>query len=418
MKKNLLIALTLLSTTFNFAQEKELKTLKAEQAKYKNFGSKEERAIFESHFKTIEHTITQGFTKENFIVDAKFTTYFQKIFNRLKTANQYLDLGDPMAYVVKQNAPNATSLGYNYYLIYSGLFHLTENEHQLAAILGHEIAHNYLNHIQQDIQKEAEFVKDFKKELKSIKKNEFIKLIKSQDEIIQKKYDLASQSRAKEIQADSLGFILYTNAKYPASEYLHMLHRLEEFDQKNTSIIKDSTYHQLFEIEDIHLNPTWLNLEKDELFSGLTFTEHVNQDSINTHPNTLDRIKWVKEKFSIHEANHEIEKASGEFLALKDVVKNEFYQTFFHNNNYAIALYLLVLEKQEGSNRKDLDQTIAQAFLKLYDSRLNHAFNKYVPVANANDEDEDYNKFLHFLWNLSTTDLKKIGDYYTKKAAL
>lgn len=424
MKKTLLIILTIVCNSLlnaqmntNYSKELELKELQSVKSKYRNFETKLERDIYDQHFRLMEHHIEKGFNKDQFIFDKNFTSFIQKIFSELQNSNKNYKIDNSRFFIIKNNIPNASSFGFDYYSIYNGLFNLVENEYQLAAVISHEIAHNYLNHITEEIKQNAEFVKDFKKEIKSIKKSEFIKLIKSQDEIIQKKYDLANQSRQKEISADSLGFIIYSNANYPKSEYLEMLNRLEKFNTPNTKILNDSIYYQLYEPAGITIKPKWLKLEKDNIFDGLSFTEHIDKDSIKSHPNTSDRKKWIQEKFKIEKIKDEVVKPSKEFADLKNIVFSDFYNTMFFNENYGNAIYLLMNDKQYKTDRKDIDLNLGIAFTKLYEGRLNHQFNKYVSIANANDEDKDYNRFLHFLWSLNTSDLKIIGDYYTKKAA-
>lgn len=421
MKKALLFTLLIFVSTITFAQstskENSLKDLKLIQNKHRNFDNKIEREIYDRNFKSLEYSIEKGFTKDEFIVDKNFTNFIQKIFSEITRANSSYQLNNPNFFIVKNNIPNASSFGFDYYMLYNGLFNLAENEYQIAAVLGHEMAHNYLNHSIEEIKQEASFLIDFKKEIKSIKKQEFIRLIKSQDEIIQKKYDLANQSRLKEIAADSLGFVFYSNANFPKSEYLEMLNRLDQYNTKNTIILKDSTYYNLFSSAGISINPKWLKLEKEELFAGLTFTEHVDQDSVKTHPNTNERKQWIAEKFKVENIKTEVVKPSVEFIQLKNKVVEDFYNTMFLNDSFGDALYLLFNEKQNKSERNDLDKNIGIVFTKLHEARLKHEFNKYVTIADANDEDADYHKFLNFLWNLSTNDLKIIGEYYTKKTA-
>ena len=87
-------------------------------------------------------------------------------------------------------------------------------------------------------------------------------------------------------------------------------------------------------------------------------------------------------------------------------------------NNYDYALYTIMNQKQKGNNDPKLDELLVEIFDKLHESRLKHEFNKYVSIANANDEDTDYHRFLNFLWNLPTPELKLIANYYKEKAAI
>ena len=355
--------------------------------------------------------------KENFVLDLEYKKFIDQLFHQFVTQNKEYQLGSPTPYIVKANTANAASAGFDYYFVNSGILRYLDNEYQLAAVIGHELAHNYLNHSKESIKREAEFYRDFKKELRSLKRSEMIKLIKSQDEVIQKKYDMAVLSRKKEIAADSLGFVFYSKLNFPKSEYLGLLKKFEAIDAEEFKTTKDDTYQQLFEVNGVKIKPKWLKFEKDELFAGLTFTEHIDKDSVKSHPNTKDRKEWVIKNFKLDENETSKIEASEAFLQLKDKMIQQKYDTYFHNDNYATALYYLAQEKQEGSTRKDLDMYFGLAFLKLYDGRLKHEFNKYVPIADTNDEDQDFHRFLNFLWNIPTPDLKTIGDYYMKKAA-
>src|SRR5262249_55206792 len=49
-------------------------------------------------------------------------------------------------YVVMKNVPNAFALANGTFVIHSGMFDVVENEAQLAAVIGHEIAHATQEH--------------------------------------------------------------------------------------------------------------------------------------------------------------------------------------------------------------------------------------------------------------------------------
>lgn len=425
MKKFIFLTFTLFSTAFlraqhsnDLAKEKEINLLKTNQSKFRNFENKIERKIYDDHFKSVEERITKGYTKNQFILDPSYSDFVQQIFQLFIQKNTQYQLGNPKSYIIDHNVPNASSAGFDYYFINSGIIRYLDNEYQLAAVIGHELAHNYLNHTRESIVQEAEFVQDFKKEFRSLKRSEMIKLIKSQDEVIQKKYDLANQSRKKEITADSLGYIFYKNLGYPETEYFNLLNKLQELDKNHFYTIKDETYYQIFEVDELKIKPKWLKLEKNELFAGLNFTEHIDKDSISSHPNTNDRKEWLVNQFKLSSDNSRPKEASETYNTLKQKAIDQYYNTLFINDMYGFALYHIINAKQNNVDRKDLDTNLGVIFHKLYEARTKHEFNKYIPIADPNDEDEDYHKFLNFVWNIPTPDFKILGEYYTKKAAL
>ena len=424
MKKIIFLTLTLLFSSSLFAQnakfeakDREINQLKTNQEKFKNFKNKTEVKIYDNHFKNIESRIIKGYTKDYFILDKSYSDFIEQVFQSFIKKNPQYQLGNPKTYIVDHNIPNASSAGFDYYFINSGIIRYLDNEYQLAAVIGHEIAHNYLNHSRESIIQEAEFVQDFKKEFRSLKRSEMIKLIKSQDEVIQKKYDLASQSRKKEITADSLGFVFYKNLGYPEAEYSNLLNKLQDLDKDEYYTIKDETYYELFEVNDLKIKPKWLKLEKNELFAGLNFTEHIDKDSISSHPNTNDRKEWLINQFKLSSEKTEAKEPSETYKTLKLKAVDNYYNTLFVNDYYGFALYHIINAKQNKSERNDLDNNLGLIFNKLHEARTRHEFNKYIQIADANDKDEDYNRFLNFVWNIPTPDLKTLAEYYTKKAA-
>jgi Putative Zn-dependent protease, contains TPR repeats len=253
MKKQILLVLFLSLLSYGNAQVKndvirdnEIKKLKLIQTKYRDFESKLEREIYDEYFLDVEKKITKGYNENYISTDKEYNQLVKELFHNFKKQNPTYHFNEANAYVINDNTPNAFTTGFDYFFVNTGMFNLIDNEYQLAAVIGHELAHNYLKHSRESILQHAEFTKDFQKKMKSVKQSEMIKLIQSQDEVIQKKYDLATQSRKKEIAADSLGFVFYSNLNYPKEEYLNLLNKLKTLDQEVFYTIKEETYRQIF----------------------------------------------------------------------------------------------------------------------------------------------------------------------------
>ena len=406
--------LLLIQSVYPQTKELDSKYIKNIKSTLSNFKSKEEKKEYDNYFEFLEHQISLNYTKNNYVLDSDYQKITQNTFQLINSKNADLQINKNKFYIIKSNIPNASSLGFNVYFIESGLFNLLDNQFQFAAVICHEIAHNQLNHTRLAIEQDAEFEKDFKREIKSIKRQDFLKLIKSQNEVIQKKYDLAEQSRKKEISADSLGYILYKNLNYPKSEYFHLLKKIEEFDS-DKFILDDSIYAYLFDLPEQKFNSKSIKIEKNLLFEGLSFTEYIDKDSIRTHPNLNDRLNWIQKNFQEDFTKQNV-MSSVDFENIKAKEIENYYENYIHNEEYTTALLQLMYEKQNHSNRTDLDKYIGMIFSKLYESRKSLKFNKYVAQVDANDKNINKHKLLSFLWNLTNDELKNIGEYYTKKA--
>lgn len=392
-------------------KEKDLQYVQDLASPFKKTKDKIERAIYSNHFKSIEHRISRGYHNGIFIQDAASIDFLNQSFQAIFKANSILKNQSFKFFLERNNVPNAYSTGSYLYFIHTGLFNYMDNEQQLMAVLCHEIAHDYLRHTEESIVQYAEFEKDFKREFKSLKRKELLKLIKSQDEILKQKYDLADQSRKKEIAADSLGFIFFKNLNYHPEEYYMALKNMERFDVDEAQKIQDSMYIHLFDLPGQAFQEKWLRIEKDDFFSGLSFTEHVDEDSIQSHPNLIDRVNWLHTKFQL-QPQEKSRTASPLFLELKQKTEADFYPTFYAKKQYGVALYYLICQVQSNENTKDAAANLGLIFKQLYESRLNYTFNKYVPQVEQNSTDKAWQTFTAFLWNLNNEELKYIGEHY------
>ena len=128
-----------------------------------------------------------------------------------------------------------------------------------------------------------------------------------------------------------------------------------------------------------------------------------------------DRLNWIQKNFQEDFTKQNVT-PSAEFENVKAKEIQNYYENYIHNEEYTTALLELMYEKQNHSNRTDLDKYIGIIFTKLNEGRKSLKFNKYVAQVDANDKNINKQKLLSFLWSLTNDELKNIGEYYTKKA--
>lgn len=420
LRLGLIIFLFALNCAFSQTKEQLIKNdaryIKELLKTQKRGKDKIEKEVFDQFYNSLQHRISRGYEKDNFILDEDYLNFIHHSFQRIYDSNEIIKDKKFKFYLEKENLPNASSAGHHLYFINSGLFSIAENDEQFIAVICHEIAHDYLKHVEKSLIQKAEFRKDFNREMKSIKRRDFLKLIKSQDEVLRKKYDLAAQSRAEEIEADSLGFIFYSRLGFDPNEYYKVLMNLNDWQEKEENkSIQDSIYRYLFDLPELDFDENWLEIDYNDPFQGLTFTEHIDKDSISTHPNLKDRIEWLQNKFNIQD-EMKSSSASDGFLELKNKTSTDFFDIFYTNQEYGIALYELLYRIQENSEQIDKNKHLGFIFTQLYESKMNYTFNKYIPQYDRNSDDLDFQKFVNFLWKLSNEEIKTIGQYYNSKA--
>ena len=86
--------------------------------------------------------------KEKLVKNPKIVKRVERVFNRLVKAlpPKFQKLYDWKVYVIDKNVINAFALPNGNIFVYKGLVDFVDNDDQLAAVLGHEIAHVILRH--------------------------------------------------------------------------------------------------------------------------------------------------------------------------------------------------------------------------------------------------------------------------------
>jgi predicted Zn-dependent protease len=139
---------------------------------------------------------------------------------------------------------NAYSLPGGYVLLTKGLLEKIKNESELAAVMGHEIAHINQKHIFNTVRKEREV--GFAETLSSILSMGKASMGSAMTQAIGESVQLLTQTGMKteqEFEADEYGILFATQAGYKAQDYLNLLERL----QKNSSTTNLSNTHPPFE---------------------------------------------------------------------------------------------------------------------------------------------------------------------------
>lgn len=124
---------------------------------------------------------------------------------------------------------NAYSLPGGYVLLTRGLLARIKNESELAAVMGHEIAHINQRHIFATVRKDREV--GFEETLSSILSMGKANIGSAMNQALGESMQLLTQTGMKvekEFEADEYGIFFATQAGYQADDYLQLLTRLKE----------------------------------------------------------------------------------------------------------------------------------------------------------------------------------------------
>lgn len=247
------------------------------------------------------------------------TLYLNKILGTLLQNDKVLK-DKIKLYCLKSEITNAFSTADGFVFVSMGLVSQCSNEAELAFTLAHEVAHYVKRHGVTD--------KDQRKA------NDDIDNYLSQH----------ARSREQELEADSLGYEIYSRSPYALGCVVAIFDVLQygylPFDEIDFG-------RNIFENEYYKFNDKYFL----ESVTPITLRES-SVDTFSTHPNIAVRKEAISKR--LNEANvdnNDCQEPSAEFLKVRQLARYEVIREQISNDNYLKALYnILVLQHLKDTN--------------------------------------------------------------------
>jgi len=355
---------------------------------------------FESQVKNKDFTF-------NSVFDAKVKSLIERLRKNNSQIPQNLKI-----LIAKNNTPNAYCFADGTFVINMGLFNWLNNDDQLASVISHELGHKitqhtlktFLNMINQD-QMDKLVVQDIKST--KINRNQ-----RAFDVLKNRIYQKGAKNRKQEMEADSLGYVVFKNSDFKNTEFINALKRLEDFDTISPRPLKVETYKKFFNLPKQEFKDKWLAKEDFSLYNYNHFNEKLNKDSLKSHPEVMRRINNLKKIFPELKTDVADEKASESYATLEKIAKMETLPNFYHSEDYGLGIYTSLQFLQDGEEEQYYRSWLGKCFYKIYEARKNYNLNRYLDRVDPKNQSESYQQFLNFMWNLSLDEIKNIADYY------
>ncbi len=307
--------------------------------------------------------------------------------------------------------PNAACYGDGMFEINLGLLSQLDSSDELAFIICHEIAHKILNHVLNRVTKGVTTInsEETKDKIKRIKKEKYGRTRAALSLIDDINIDMLDYSKEVEAQADSLGFVLFSNTKYLK---VHALTSLQKLETKDEMIFHHNVkIDSVFNFQEYPFKKYWLK-EEISLFDT---QEKINDfslvsDTLKTHPEIEFRVEKLINDFNLNKNTQDVKNGDNVYKNLKTLANKQCVQSTFDLNFLDLALYQLI-EKNEN-NEISIDYYYAKMseLLKLiYLAKKKHELGKYVPQKNSLSDEEQLNKIRLFLHNLELNEVARIG---------
>lgn len=384
------------------------------QASFKKEFKKKMRLEVSAAYKDLQEDFEKNVEKKRLIFDTDFNTYIDSLKQVLITGNPSLNANNLHIYLSRHNAPNALNMGNGIIILNIGLFKYLENEDQLASVISHEIAHQSLEHVKQNIVYKAALNTSKEKQqlAKTIKKekyNQYDKAFGIMKELI---YANSKLHKKQELEADSLGFEYFNKTSFTKIDFIKALERLEELDTLPSIELKKDTYASFFNLPKLPFKEEWLKMEDFSTYNYEHYKKKIEEDSVKSHPEILERIASLKNRYPKEFSNTKSKKPENRFLALQKIARQEDVANWHYIEKYGASIYLCLYKLEKNPTNTYYKKWLGKNFAALYQAKKKYIFNRYVDRVIPNKQSENYQQLISFLWNLNLNELQEIADYY------
>ena len=348
-----------------------------------------------------------------FIFDKSIHNALKKVLAEIYRANPEIPHKDFYFLINKSMVPNAACYGNGIFSVNLGLFTLTSTDDELAAVISHELAHYLLKHTDQNIAHHLATMKDreIRKRVNRAANQKYGRNAAVKAILKDMQFNFTHRSRAAEMQADSLGHVLFSKTKYNKQAFTDVLRKLDFSDEMVFNRTTNLKNH--FSFEQYPFKDSWLS-DEGTLFNAVaeTDSERTERDSLKTHPDIPLRIATIEKLFSTKPSVSSLQVAK----ALQQRAATNSVKIFFDSYRLDFALYEILSQYETGDmDRRTYSSLMAKLLKQTYLLKERHLFGKYVSPVNRLSEEKNINEIRLFLNNLELKNIRKIGHNFCLK---
>lgn len=286
--------------------------------------------------------IVNAIDNQNYVFEPEVFGYIQGIIDQISVANPDMIKIKPFLLLDRSSSVNAYALGGNVIAVNLGLIDFAQSREELALAIAHELSHNILNHVDNVMKEQAEWLTsaEYKQSLNAVLDSKYERFTRLKKVLESYSFDRSRHQRYHEDDADSLAVILLRKSKigFDANFFL----RLDSADLQ----YKQPLHHPLkdyFAAYNLPFEESWTQQRSKGLSTrNYSFKDTSTiQDSLKTHPDCPDRYK----KTLPYSDNT---KPAPIPVTVKEKADKMLIWNIYDNMNLAACLYRILQEKDKG----------------------------------------------------------------------
>lgn len=390
-------------------------TEKRYQADISSLSGKNKKYV-EEIFKERYESIKKMYERKEIVTESVANGYLQSLLHEIVKSNPSISPLETRVAFSRAWWPNASSMGEGSIIFNIGLFYKLQNESQAAFVLCHELAHLYLNHSNNAINKYVNTVysDDFQSELKKINKSEYQKNQQLETLVKSMAFGSRRHSREHEAEADSMAIEWLKNTSFDVRESLSCLSLLDSIDRDKYNIAL--SLYRVFNFQEYPFQEKWTKEEKT-LFGSMaasSVSESKNElDSLKTHPDCSIRVGKLSNKVQQYykPASQAFVINEKQFRQLQNDFDYEVIDFCYRSDNVSRSLYYTLQMLELQPTNAYLIINTGRCINKLFTAQKNHTLSQLTDMPSPYN-DKNYNRLLEFIQRVRLTDLSAFSYYF------
>lgn len=377
----------------------------------KNYADKSAQAWYAEFVTEKNKTLLSAFKDDEVLHDSTLLSKCNSIIKKIAASNKQYNFDSIRLYIDRSVIANAACYGEGTIMVNLGLFLWVDNDDELALVLGHELAHQFLKHSDSKMDKSIQMLTsdDFKSELKDIKKSDYGKYDRFRKLMKDIYVESGKHSTYKESEADSLGLIFIRNAGYNVNTAANILLKLDKVDElfSSNKLYNIRTFFQQTPADLSHftIKPTYKGLSSVKV----TMNADKDIDSVKTHPDCTKRYEAIvgKPKTETPNCCVQLNEQNKEFKerAMLEIVRN-----LYETNSIGMCIHLSIFALQNNYNPVVYNRFLSLCFSKLYQKDKN--FERFSSANIYAKHDTNLKELQDYLFAVSAKDLEKLSLHF------
>lgn len=321
------------------------------------------RSYYETRYISSKNRILNG----HYILDRSFHEELQRVADKIAQKNKNYPFHKTSVFLSRYTLPNAFSIGDGTICINIGLLKDLRSEGELAFVLCHEFAHYFLDHSDKILIKTLESVNEtsYQNTLKEIQKTEYYQISKYREFVRKNVYEDRMHSRLHELEADSLGLLLFENAGYAFNEAQSLIAILDNYNK-----IKENDGVDVFgalKTDSASYKEASLKVVDNDQDTFWDFNK------LNTHPDCKLRAKVLKGKLNLQTSENILSNFNFFIQKVQSQYTEELWSQWLVDDLFVQTLKKISLDSISPVNN-EMAVLVSYQVLK---ARTEHRINKY-----------------------------------------